>query len=208
MPINRLVVGAYQTNCYIVYGNNGTGGLLIDPGDQASRILDYLHTRQIKIDAIILTHGHPDHISATAAVKKATAAKVYMHLADRELMKNPELFILLGLDFCCVSRVDHYLAEGQTFEAAGEKFQVLHTPGHSKGSICLYNGETLFSGDLLFNGGVGRCDLPGGDEEQLRASLKRLMALPGRVKVYPGHGPETTIGDEARGNYYVNRIVI
>ena len=167
---------------------------------------DFILERKDKLRAIILTHGHPDHVMAVNQLKKATGAKLMMHPGDTDILNDRMLYFMLGMQNGEKIQPDVWLEEGQLIKAAGKEFTVMHTPGHSRGSICILGNGMLFSGDLLFAGGIGRFDLPGGNETQIMKSLARLAALDEGVKVYPGHGPETTIGAERRGNFYLQNL--
>jgi hydroxyacylglutathione hydrolase len=202
--IRRLEVGPFAANCYIV-GTNGEG-MIIDPGDEAKRILDEVKELGLDIKIIALTHGHIDHIGALKEVKEATGAQVAIHAGDVNVLKDRFLSVFLGIRHRSPPDPDRLLNDGDVISVGELEFTVIHTPGHSKGSICLLGGGVLFSGDTLFNCGVGRSDLPGsgGNHEQLIDSInKRLLVLDDDIRVYPGHGPETTIGAERRGNPFL-----
>lgn len=203
MTIDCLSVGAFESNCYIVYDKPGAACLVIDPGAEDQVILKRIERLNLTVESIVLTHAHPDHIMAAPAIKAATGAELLMHHGDRGLLNNKMLDMLLGMTGKADVVPDRFLADGQEFKAAGTVFKVMHTPGHSEGSICLVSGDVLFSGDLLFAGGIGRYDLPGGDGKKIYQSLARLIRLEEHIKVYPGHGPQTSIGAERRGNCYL-----
>jgi len=200
--LRKLVIGELMTNCYIV-GSEGTKeGMVIDPADDAATILKAAEALGLKIKYIVLTHSHPDHFAALAELKKATGANVLVHTEDAEILEMPP--IAFGATFSQLPPADRQLEDGDTIELGNLRFTVIHTPGHSPGSICLLTDGVLFSGDTLFNYGVGRYDLPGGSLEKLMDSLHRkVLTLPDRTKVYPGHGPETTIGNEKRSNPFL-----
>ena len=204
MIIRKLEVGPFASNCYIV-GSNGEG-MIIDPGDEAERILAEVRELSLDIKVIALTHGHIDHIGALREVKEATGAQIAIHTDDVKILNNRFLSILLGIRHCSPPNPDRLLNDGDVISAGGLKFMVIHTPGHSLGSICLFGEGILFSGDTLFNYGVGRSDLPGsgGNHNQLIDSIRRrLLVLDDDIRVCPGHGPETTIGAERRGNPFL-----
>ncbi len=188
-------VGEMQANAYILYAPDRDDALVIDPGAEPEAISLALAGR--KLAGILLTHGHVDHIGAVAALRSADAP-VYIHQGDAKMLANPNLSLAAMVggepsqgdpDFC--------VTEGP-MELAGLAIEVIHTPGHTPGSACFLCEGALFSGDTLFQDGVGRTDFPGGDREALAASLARLMALDGDTPVYPGHGNETTIARERR----------
>lgn len=206
MIIDCLSVGAFESNCYIVYDGPGGRCTVIDPGAEETVILKHVEKLGLTVECIVLTHGHPDHVMAAPAVKAATGARLLIHPGDRELLNNKMLNMMLGLSANNEVVPDEFLADGQEVQAAGTSFRVMHTPGHSEGSICLISDDVVFSGDLLFAGGIGRYDLPGGDEKKIMQSLSRLTRLEQQIKVYPGHGPQTSIGAECRGNFYLKDL--
>ena len=204
MILKRLAVGPFSSNCYIVGAESAKEGMVIDPGDEAEVILGEVKDLGLEINSIILTHGHIDHIGALKEVKKATGAEVAVHTDEAESLKEQPLSKMLGLAYPPPPPPDRLLQDGNSIDIGDLHFLVLHTPGHSPGGICLLGKGVLFSGDTLFNLGIGRTDLPGGNYSQLMDSIHtRLMTLPDDTIVYPGHGPETTIGAERRGNPFL-----
>jgi len=195
--IDTLVVGQLHTNCYIVIDREKREGAVIDPGGDADFILQTIRTHNVSIKWIINTHGHIDHIGANADLKKETKAKIMIHLNDEPMLKDPELngAVWLGIPFNSCD-ADVLIDDSCPITIGTQEFQVIHTPGHSPGSITLYRKGLIFSGDLLFKGGIGRWDLPGGDKQQLITSVEHILKLPSSTRVYPGHGPTTTIGRE------------
>jgi hydroxyacylglutathione hydrolase len=205
--IEQIASGMIDTNGYVVGDPATRKGLFIDApegaaGDMCERAAKY----GLTISYIINTHGHWDHIPDNAALRKSTGAKVAVHTDDAHYLLNPTT-LLFQLPFTIEPLVpDVYLHDNQILEIGSLKFFVLHTPGHTPGSICLYepNEQVLFSGDTLFAGSVGRTDLPGGDWNALNESIKdRILTLPDTVVVHPGHGPSSTIGDERSGNPFL-----
>ncbi len=188
-------VGELQANAYILFSPNGKDALVVDPGGEPEAVRLALQGRNLV--GILVTHGHVDHIGAVADLR-AQGAPVYIHAEDAKMLTNPNLSLaaMMGMpgnqgdpDFC--------LEEGE-IELSGIALHVLHTPGHTPGSVCFQWDDCLFSGDTLFKNGMGRTDLPGGNPIALRDSLRRLMTLEPELKVYPGHGEMTTIRDERR----------
>ncbi len=179
MNFERLIVGSLETDCYILKA--GKIGLIIDPGDEPEKIIKVVTGFEIKL--ILATHNHFDHINALKEVKKSTMSKAAIHPLD------------------WTSEFDLKLEDGQQIEFGQERIKVIHTPGHTPGGCCFLVSDILFSGDTLFPGGPGNTLLPGGDEQAILSSIReKLLILPDKTKVYPGHGPSTTIGQE-RGLY-------
>jgi len=202
--VEKLVVGPFASNCYIVGSESNKEGMIIDPGDEAGRILNKVKDLELDIKFIVLTHGHIDHIGALKEVKEATGAEVVIHGDDAKSLKNQLVAIAFGLSYPTPPRPNRLLKGGESLDVGGMHFEVLHTPGHTPGGICLLGEGVVFSGDTLFNYGIGRTDLPGGNYSQLMNSLQtRLMTLPDNTVVYPGHGAATTISAERKGNPFL-----
>ncbi|MDD4873509.1 MAG: MBL fold metallo-hydrolase [Dehalococcoidales bacterium] len=206
MILKMLTVGAYEANCYIVGSEKDRSGMVIDPGDEAGRIISEIKNLNLQIKTIVLTHGHADHTGAAMKVKKETGAEIAVHEDDISLINNEIISAILGFsrDKRCIP--DKLLNDGDVVSIGGLNFNVIHTPGHSSGGICLSGEGVLFSGDTLFENSIGRTDLPGsdGDYEIIIKSIKdKLMTLDDKITVYPGHGPKTTIGAERRGNPFI-----
>jgi len=204
MILKNLVVGPLATNCYIVGSESSKEGMIVDPGDEAEVILRNVKDLGLEIRSIVLTHGHIDHIGALKEVKEATGAEVAIHSDDAQALQEKSVSTLLGLSYSAPLPADRLLKDGDSMDIGDLHFLVLHTPGHSPGCICLLGEGIIFSGDTLFNFGIGRYDLPGGNYSQLMNSIHtRLMTLPDNTTVYPGHGPDTTIGAERSGNPFL-----
>jgi len=205
--VEKLVVGPYASNCYIVGSQSNKDGMIIDPGDEAKRILKKVKGLKLDIKLIVLTHGHIDHTGALKEVKEATGAEVTVHTDDAQsLGRGGSLVSVLmpGLSYPTPPPPDRLLKDGDSIDIGDLHFLVLHTPGHTSGGICLLGEGVVFSGDTLFNYGIGRTDLPGGNYSQIMNSLQtKLMTLPDDTIVYPGHGPRTTIGAEREGNPFL-----
>jgi len=181
-------------------------GVIIDPADEAKVILKSVRDLALDIKFILLTHGHFDHIGALKEVKEAIGAEVAMHKDDAMHLQEYSLAgEQFGLSYPVPSAPDRLLQDGDSIDVGDLHFSVLHTPGHTPGGICILVDGVVFSGDTLFNYGIGRCDLPGGSYSQLMDSIRtKLMTLPDETIVYPGHGATTTIGTERQGNPFLN----
>lgn len=204
MKLETLVLGSLQTNCYIWVEETSKEAVIIDPADEAERILETVAQLNCHIKYIIVTHAHIDHIAALDAVAKATGAPVVIHAADQHTLNNDALNLALyfGLPAPTVS-ASVIVHDGDTLPLGNQTLQILHTPGHNKGSMCLLCGDTLIAGDTLFYESIGRVDHYGGNQQEILQSLQKLLKLPPETKVYPGHGPSTTIGHERTHNPYV-----
>ncbi len=205
MKIIAMEVGSLGTNCYIVYCEQSRKAAVIDPGGDASAIISRITQENLVVEYIINTHGHADHIAANAKVKEATGAMILIHQADADMLtsahRNLSAFMGGGITGGAAGRI---LKDGDTIEIGSIRFKVLHTPGHTPGGISLLTDNILFSGDTLFAESIGRTDFPGGSFRQLIQSIKeKLMVLPDDVTVYPGHGPQTTIGWERKMNPFI-----
>ncbi|MHC4636450.1 MAG: MBL fold metallo-hydrolase [Planctomycetota bacterium] len=209
MKIDCLVLGAFETNCYIARkSETDKDCLIIDTGLQSEKLIAYLIEEQLHPIAVIFTHGHADHITGLELLRENfTGIKSYIHKLDSEMFTDPSanLSMLAGIHFS-TDDADVILEEGDVIKSAGIELEVIHTPGHTPGGICLYSKSEniLFSGDTLFAESVGRTDFPGGDMKKLIAGIKKkLIILPEEVVVYPGHGPETTIENEKKYNPFL-----
>ncbi|MHC4104828.1 MAG: MBL fold metallo-hydrolase [Planctomycetota bacterium] len=208
MIIERLVVGQLQGNSYIIGDEKTNQAIVIDPGDEPDRILEVAKDKHLKINKIICTHAHFDHVGAAGDIKKETGATLLMHEYDLEsysLAKDQAA--LWGFDVDDLPQPDGFVEEGDNIQVGDLNFRVMHTPGHSQGGICLYGEGIVITGDTIFHGSVGRTDFPGGSTEELKKSFKRLLELPEDTKVLSGHGPETTIEREKKENFFVNEFL-
>ena len=204
MIVRKLTLGPFATNCYIVGSESNKEGMVIDPADEAQLILSNVKELGLDIKSVALTHGHLDHIGALKEVKEATGAEVAIHSDDVNFLHHHSLGALFGLSYPTPPLPDRLLKDGDSLDVGDLHFSVLHTPGHSAGGICLLGHGVVFSGDTLFNYGIGRTDLPGGSYSQLMDSIhNQLLVLPDDTIVYPGHGPDSTIGAERRGNPFL-----
>ena len=189
-----MALGDYQTNCFIIHDEASKRCCVIDPGYDADFILHKLDSLGLQLEAILLTHGHFDHVGAVRELASETGCDVYIHPAE---LSMPPMMTAGPLYYTKT------YAEGSQLHLVGLDIGVLHTPGHTPGSVCLLVQTTLFSGDTLFQGSCGRTDLPGGDWATIVKSLKRLAAIEGNLWILPGHGGSTTLRDEKRYNPYM-----
>ena len=204
--IYTLVVGRLQTNCYVVQSRSEA--VVVDPGDDGDRILRFLESIKAKPKSIIATHTHFDHVLGVNVVRRATGAPFLIHKDDLPMLESMQDRVqhFIGLQVPPPPKVDNFLKDGDNLKLEHEIIRVLHTPGHSPGSISLSGDGYVFTGDALFNQSIGRTDLPGGDLETLMYSIReKLFKLDDKTTVYPGHGPETTIGDEKLANPFVGK---
>ena len=194
LKVHAMALGDYQTNCYIIHDETSKTCCVIDPGYDADFILNKLDTLGLRLEAVLLTHGHFDHVGAVRELAAETGCQVYIHPED---LSMPPMMTAGPLYYTKT------YAEGALLKLAGLEISVLHTPGHTPGSVCLLVENAIFSGDTLFQGSCGRTDLPGGNWATIVASLKRLAALEGNFWVFPGHGGSTTLRDEKKYNPYM-----
>lgn len=207
MILRALQVGDLQTNCYIVACEETMEGVVLDPGGDADRILLEVERSKLTILYVLLTHAHFDHTLANAEVVAATGARLALHPGEEPLLKNGGGAHLFGFSVQASPPLDLGLAAGQVIGVGRLRFEVLDVPGHSPGGIAFYEAAegVVFVGDVLFASGIGRTDLPGGDTDTLIRSIQHvLFALPDGTRVYPGHGPATTIAREKADNPWVS----
>lgn len=206
---DRFEVGPLACNCYIVGDPQSREAIVIDPGGDAATIAESLRSKSLRVTAIVATHAHFDHLIAAESLRELTGAPFYMHDADRPLLDwyEESARMFLGAELGPPPEVDTSAAEGDSLSAGSVRLDVLHTPGHSAGSISLSAPGVVFSGDTLFAGSIGRSDLPGGDGRVLVGAIRgKLFGLGDDVQVHPGHGPSTTVAAERRSNPFVGEV--
>ena len=201
MNIKTIPVGQLETNCYVVVNEETLACVVIDPGDESNTIMDYIESNRLKCEAILLTHGHFDHVGAVNEILEQTGCALYINPRDEgyEVGKS-------GVKFK-MPEGGKYYDDGDVIVEAGLEFKVLATPGHTPGRVCLICGDALFTGDTLFRGSCGRTDLPGGSMREEMRSLKKICRLEGDFDVYPGHMDSSTLERERRFNHYCREAV-
>lgn len=202
----RLIVGPLQVNCYILADEKTKEAVVIDPGDDAEDILRLIREKGLKVRYLVNTHAHFDHVGANRQLKEATGAELLLHEKDAVVLtSSPKQAAIFNMKTIASPPADKYLRQGDVINAGEVSLKVLHTPGHTPGGISLAEQGMVFTGDALFAGSIGRTDFPGGDMMTLLGSIKQnLLSLPDETRVFPGHGPDTTIGDERRENPFLN----
>jgi hydroxyacylglutathione hydrolase len=206
VEVHTLVVGSLRTNCYVLESERES--IIVDPGDEGDRILRLIKDLECRPTRIIATHTHFDHVLAVNTIQKTLNVPFLIHRDDLPLLESMQSRVrqFMGFEVPPPPSVDGFLKDGEILMLGNEKMSVLHTPGHSPGSISIATGETVLTGDALFNQSIGRTDLPGGDLKTLLQSIReKLFKLDDETTVYPGHGPETTIGDEKLANPFVGK---
>ena len=205
MKIKRIPAGIYAANCYVLYSDTENQGIIVDPGGDADDILKFIEENNINIKYIVLTHGHGDHIAGVMDLKNKLKVDLMIHQADADMLKDAQMNLSSIMAIGSIEITpDDFLNDGDVLEFGDIKLSVIHTPGHTLGGICLLSGDSLITGDTLFKGSIGRTDLAGGNYETIINSIKeKLLVLPGNTKVYPGHGPESTIEYEINNNQFL-----
>jgi hydroxyacylglutathione hydrolase len=210
MKIEAFPLGVAVTNAYLLIDDTAKNGVVVDPGVSPGKLVKRIRKLGLSIEAILLTHAHFDHIAGLEEVRIETGAPVYIHDLEQDWLGDPNKNLSAlwpGLDLVRCRPAERVLKGGETLHLLGREVKVLHTPGHSPGSLSYVFGSAVFSGDVLFKDGIGRFDLPGGDYDTLMKSInEKLMELPEETAVYPGHGPQTTIGREQAHNPHVTGL--
>jgi len=203
--IKTFVLAPMESNAYVLADEGTRAAALIDPGIGSEHLLEALQAERLRLDVVINTHGHFDHVYCDGYFQSKTGARLLIHEADLPLLRQlPEFARHYGFSGGEPPRPDGFLRDGDVLPVGDLAVRVYHTPGHSPGGVCLHAGDALFSGDTLMAGSIGRTDIPGGSYEELIASIRRkLLVLPDATVVYTGHGPQTTIGDEREYNPFL-----
>lgn len=207
MNVETFVAPGFEQNAYLVWATGSRTAVVIDPGGRSSEMLERLAARKLTLDAVLLTHAHIDHVEGVAHVVRHTGAPIYLHPGDKPLYDNVAVQAArFGMQIEVPPPYDHPLAHGQTLELAGLTFQVRHVPGHAPGHVIFHveAATAAFVGDVVFQGSIGRTDLPGGNFEELMNSIRQqVLTLPETTVLYSGHGPATTVERERVGNPFL-----
>ena len=205
MEIVVIPVGMLQANCYLVYDGQTKEALVIDPGAEGVKLQKEIEKRELKVKYLVNTHGHSDHIGANQYLQEVTGAPLYIHAEDSAKLTDERKNLSVYMDKeINKPAANGCLQDGDVLEVGSLRWEVRHTPGHTEGGICLVGEGVCFSGDTLFAGSIGRTDLPGGSFAKIISSIKtKLLVLDDQVVVYPGHGPQTSIGKEKGANPYL-----
>jgi hydroxyacylglutathione hydrolase len=199
--VKTLTVGPIQANCHIIGDEESGKAMVVDPGDEIEEIRDIVEKNGLRVENIVCTHGHFDHIGAVGALKAITGSDVLIHRDDLDIyMSATKLALCFGIKVEAQPDPDRFIGDGDLINIGSLSFRVIHTPGHSPGCISIYGEGIVLTGDTLFAGSIGRTDLPASDGSLIGNSLGRLMRLPDDTVALCGHGPSTTIGQERRGN--------
>lgn len=205
MKFKRLPLGIYQANCYVIWDGKTKKSAIIDPGGDFQSLNSFIQKNNLNVEFIILTHGHADHIGAVIDAKEQYNAKVLIHNEDYEMLKNKNINHSDKMGYGIIEvEADKKLEENHEIKIGSTILSIIHTPGHTRGSICIRTENVLFSGDTLFAGSIGRTDLEGGSFEDIIKSIKeKIITLPDDTQIYPGHGSSTTVIIEKKSNPFL-----
>ncbi|AOY76952.1 MBL fold metallo-hydrolase [Clostridium formicaceticum] len=205
MILERLSVGVYGANCYIIGDEKTDEAAVVDPGGDADKILKVLEDKGLHLKYILLTHGHGDHIGGLKELKEKTNAPIYLHEEDHAMLQNSNKNFSSRMGGPVIEMTaDHFLEEGDSLKVGELTLNIIHTPGHTQGCVCIHIEDIILTGDTLFANSIGRTDLDGGNHQQIIKSIKdKLMTLDENTTVFPGHGPATQIGVEKTTNPYI-----
>lgn len=209
MELGKLVLGVVATNCYIIENSDTKEAIIIDPGDEPNSVKEYVEKEGLDIKAILLTHGHFDHIMAVNELVNTYGISIYACEEEKRLLEDPNVNCSSDIRRPYMVYCENLVKDGEIISMAGFEIKVIATPGHTAGCVCYYfmEQQVLFSGDTIFMESVGRTDLPTGNERILLQSIKnKLIPLDDEIVVFPGHGPDTTMGYEKKHNMYFQRI--
>jgi hydroxyacylglutathione hydrolase len=207
MEIETLVLGPLESNCYIVSDEKSREAMVVDPGDETGKIADLIDAKKLKVGFIVCTHAHFDHMGGVSAVKEKTGAQIVLHKDDLGIyLSAGKHAVSWGLKITQPPEPDRLVKEGDMLTLGTLRFEVLSTPGHSPGGICLFGEGVLITGDTVFAGSVGRTDLYGGDMESLKRSFARIMSLPPETAILPGHGTPSTVAREKYMNFFIYEL--
>jgi glyoxylase-like metal-dependent hydrolase (beta-lactamase superfamily II) len=208
MILETIVVGMLQVNCYLIGDGTTNKGIIVDPGDEPDRIMDYVDRTGLKVVQLLCTHGHFDHIGAVGELRDALGAQILLHRDDLIVYQHSyEVAREWGLDAEPQPEPDLLIDEGYSIELGASRLSVIHTPGHSPGGICLIGTDFVLTGDTIFAGSIGRTDFPGGDYNAIGRSFRRIMGLGDTIRLLPGHGPASTIGYERVYNPFCSEFL-
>jgi hydroxyacylglutathione hydrolase len=202
---NYCLLAGFDTNAYLVWDEESREAALLDPAEYSKELLNFIQSNKLKLLYIVNTHGHGDHIGGNAFFKAKTGARICIHADDADMLSDSHLNLSIFFESDITgTKPDIVLIDGAIIRLGNNELKVIHTPGHTSGSICLQNNHLLFSGDTLFYHDIGRTDLPGGSEQIILSSIRnKLLVLPDDTMVLPGHGPVSTISDEKLNNPYI-----
>ncbi len=207
MQVEKIGRNRFDVNTYIVYNENAEEAIIIDPAINLALINAFIEEKNLKPIAILLTHGHIDHIADTLPLKEKYGIDIYAHKIENEMLMRSEYNLAGHFGYGDLHfSADHLFRDNDVLTIGPFSFTVLHTPGHTKGGVCFLTGDIMFTGDTLFYGSMGRTDLYGGSDEQMRSSLYRLSQYGDHIVVHPGHGSSTTIGDEKKLNSFIKSL--